>query len=389
MEALRSQISRRAVHLGLIVLIAFPLFAINARWGIEGNADAIAAALPAFQLAETGSMDVSDNRVFLAHADDWLRNWFVELPTGEVVSNRPPGLIALAVPSYFLIRQGAFSLGPSTLISVLVTTLAIGLVWNVLQHLVGLNRATIGALVLAFGTTTWEVSSSQLWPHGPGQLWAALAITGLAVGSVSGAGLAFAASITTRPLTAVSAAITGILESLRNRSWAPVLSIGAYSSIGLAVVLAYNRVVFGNWSVRGGYSRNVTVGAVEGFDSFGYLANVFQMFLGLPHGVFVTTPIVGISVIGAILIWRRIPGWAKSTALAGLGYLLVHAALNRASGGTPAFYRYPLEPLVLAAPALVLGAVHLWDRSRRWKMVTGAAIFVSVGLQIWFAAYIK
>lgn len=374
-------------HLALIIVVILPLYVANARWSIHGNPDVIAAALPAYELANNLSIDVSGHQVIADNLDRGLDTWFIEMPSGEVVSNRPPGLILLTTPPYAVMQQRGFSVGPSTLVALLTTVLAVVLTWNVLIDLVGLTRATVATLTLAMGTTTWAVSSAQLWPHGPGQLWAAIAISSMSAASLSGAGWAFAVSVTTRPLTALFAVTTGLLESIRRRSWRPTLMIWGIASLGAAAVVMYNRYVFGTWSLRGGYSEDFTMGALDRFSPWDYLLNVFHMFVGLPNGFLITTPIIGIAVLGAVQAWKRIPGWAKSTALAGVIYLLVHAALNRASGGSLVFYRYPLESIVLAAPALTLGSQHLWDSKVAWRVIVGFAIGASIILQVLHVYY--
>lgn len=379
--------SKSRWHLALILTVILPLYVANARWSVHGNPDVVAAALPAYELANNLSIDVSGHQAITDNLDRGLDTWFTGMPSGEVISNRPPGLIVLATPPYVVIKQRGFSVGPSTLVALLTTVLAVVLTWNVLIKLVGITRATVATLTLALGTTTWAVSAAQLWPHGPGQLWAALAISSISAASLSGTGWAFAASVTTRPLTALFAMTTGLLESIRHRSWRPILTIWSIASIGVAAVVTYNRYVFGTWSVRGGYSEAFTVGALDRFNLWDYLVNVFQMFIGLPNGVLITTPIIGIGVLGAVKTWKRIPGWARSTALAGVIYLLVHAALNRASGGSLLFYRYPLESIVLAAPLLTLGSQHLWDSKTVWRIPIGLAIGASIILQILHVYY--
>lgn len=376
-----TRVWNRHWHFALIVTLVLPLYAITGRWGAQGNLDALSAALPAYQVIQEGELDLSSYPT-VADNLEVLDRWFVETPAGLIVSNRAPGLIAVAIPGYALFNLHSFTNGPATAVALLTTILAIFITWEVLIRLVGLNKATVGAITLALGTTTWWVSSSELWPHGPGQLWAAIAILSLSASSAAGAGWAFAASVTTRPLTALFALFSGASESWRQKSWSPAIRIGSISAIGLAAVVTYNRAVFGLWTVRGGYSADFTSGAMRRFTIGSYLGNVWDMFIGLPNGVLTTSPILGVALIGAIVTWSRIPGWAKSTAFAGFGYLLVHAALNRASGGSVIFYRYPLEAIVLAAPLLALGASRLWDQTRIWRKVIVAALVTSIALQM-------
>lgn len=367
-------------HLLALVALVLPLFVYGARWGVEGNMDAIAVDVAAWEVARSGTLDLSGYEEITSNLEEFDR-WFVTTDSGAVVSNRAPGLIALAIPSYLALSPEPFTVAPGTLIAVMATLLAVLITWGVLLPLVGPTPATVSAFVLAFGTTTWAVSSSELWPHGPGQFWAALTILALSLSSYWATGLAQAASVTTRPLTAVSALVIGVRESFRLRSWAPAIKVGLASSVGLTAVIVYNRLVFGSWSFRGGYPDDFTTGAVDRFNLVHYAQNVWDMFLGLPNGVLTTSPILAVGVVGAIWFRKQIPGWARSTLLAGLVYLLVHAVLNRASGGAAAFYRYPLEAIVLSAPALAVGAWRLSRKSRAWGRVVVATAAVSVVLQ--------
>jgi hypothetical protein len=67
--------------------------------------------------------------------------------------------------------------------------------------------------------------------------------------------------------------------------------------------------------------------------------------------------------------------------VAGLVYLLVHPRLNRASGGLPYDYRYPLETLTLATPALVLGARAFVSGAELRRKVVVVTVAASLLLQ--------
>ena len=243
----RVGLQRPHMHLVLLLAVISPLFILNARWGIEGNADAVAAAIPAWSVAEGGTLDLSEYPAVTDRLEE-LDRWFVETESGTIVSNRAPGLIGLAIPAYWAFPLDSFQNGPATFVALTMTTLAVVLTWYALRRVVSLNSATLGVLALALGTTTWWVSSSELWPHGPGQLWAAIAILSLSAASLTGSGFAFAASITTRPLTSLFALFTGSIQGFRERRWRPVVVIGALSALGFAAVMGYNRVVFGLWT---------------------------------------------------------------------------------------------------------------------------------------------
>ncbi len=366
-------------HLLLLLAVIVTLFILRGHWGTEGNPDTVAVGVAAWQLANAKTLDLSD---FESIADNQthLDRWYVFDRQGRIVSNRAPGLIALATPAYLAWPDRDFTNAPATLVALILTTLAIVVSWRVFTRLVDVRFATVAAAILALGTTTWIVSASEMWPHGPDQFWAAMVAAAVCSGSYSTAGVAFAISVTTRPVTAVFAAVTGIGEGWRLRSFKPVIRIGLISTLGLAALMAYNRWRFGTWDVRGGYSANFTSGAVERFDLMDYVANVLQMFIGGRHGFLVVSPILGLSLYGALRTWKQLPGWSKTLAYAALGYLLFHAFLNRASAGMTAYYRYPLEAIVLAGPFLLLGAYALWSRGKGWRSAVVGASLVSVAL---------
>jgi hypothetical protein len=126
---------------------------------------------------------------------------------------------------------------------------------------------------------------------------------------------------------------------------------------------------------------------VERFDLVDYSRNLLSMFVGPRNGVLLTSPIVGVAVVGLVLAWRSVPGWARSTALASLAYLAIHALLNRASGGLTVFYRYPLEALVLSAPALAVGAKTLMARGHLTSLLVVGSAIISVVFQILHVFY--
>jgi hypothetical protein len=138
-------------------------------------------------------------------------------------------------------------------------------------------------------------------------------------------------------------------------------------------------MVFGDWTIRGGYSEAFSV---ERYSITGYLTNLWEMLVGLPNGFLTTSPILGVSLYGAYRARHLIPGWARSTLLGAAAYLMLHAALNRASGGSVVFYRYPLEAIMLATPALVVGARWLLDRGGTLRILVVFSACGSIALQI-------
>lgn len=357
------------------------LFALVGRWGVMANVDVIATDVPAWRLATEQTFEVE----LLADVNPWI----VPDEQGRPVSNRTPGLIGTAYPAYLVTQPGSFTNYPGTLTALLMTLGALYILFRLLLRQFDQDFSLATVVVFALGTTTWTISASQLWPHGPGQFWLALALLGAATSRYSGTGSAFGLAIFTRPITAVPAAVVGLRQAWVERSWWPVIKTGVLSGLGLLSLVAYNRWLFGSANVVGAQSRSVVSRTFETYDLLDYLENLLAMFIGIPNGFLLFSPVVAVAGVGAVRIWRSIPQWARSGALAGLAYLLVHAAANRASGGMAIFYRYPLEALALAAPALAWGAHHLWQRGGwGWRILTYTSIF-SIALQILNAFFIS
>jgi hypothetical protein len=357
----------------LIAVVLTALFGLNARWGPEANVDAIAAGAPAWRLVEAGTLDLSEF--------EGRNPWLVEDVHGRLVSNRAPGLVAFAIPGYFVWRVQVFTNGPASLIALLATVGAILIVWKLARDAYGNGVAIVGALVLALGTTTWAVASAQLWPHGVGQLLAMLTVLAVAAGSYTKAGFASAVAITVRPMTAIYAGIVGLWEGWRRRDAWVTFRYGAICLAGAALVLLYNRWLFGTWSLVGGTTATGLTGSFGSQEALpGYWLNLWDMFFGLNNGLFVWSPIVLISAYGAFRFINQIPGWATGTALAAIAYLLVHVAFNRSSGGMELFYRYPLEALALSSIALIGGAKAVYGSGRlgRWAVWFTAGFSVAV-----------
>lgn len=348
------------------------LYAATATWGWDVNVDATAAALPGWSVAVNGTLFMDE---FTA-----LNPWTVGTPHGWV-SNRPPGLIVIAVPGYLIAHADVFTNAPATATAVIIAVAALLVLYLTLVRLVTPRVALAATVVIGAGTSMWQISADALWPHGPGQLWAALGLLSLSGRRYLSAGWAFGAALLTRPITAASTAVIGLNESLKHRSVGPLVRIGAPAGLALALLALYNRLVFGAFSIRGGYTAEVTDRLVSTLLA-SHAANLVGFFFSPQNGIFLWSPILLVSAVGLVFAWRTIPSWTKSAILGGLFFIVVHARLNRVSGGIPFGYRYPLEAIMLAAPALTLGAVAMWNRSRNGQRVVIAATGLSIVLQL-------
>ncbi len=342
------------------------------------NVDAITAALPAWEIATHGDVDLTR---------------FADLPLpaivesgGRTVSVVPPGTTFVAVPFYLAAGDELAgrlpSMVPAAVTGSVVTALAMAILHLGFRRLVSPSVAVVAALLAGLGTSTWTISSDQLWPHGPTQLWLATAVVATAARRHLASGLAFAAAVVTRPVTAVAAAATGLTLGWLHRHWKPVVLVGIGAATGVLGLSIYNQVVFdtfgpftehyGGWHIE----RAATRGPLW------YLGNVIGSLVGPFHGFLVWSPFLLVLLPGLPRAWRAAPEWVRAAALGGAVYMLVHLWLNRQSGGLAYNYRYPLAMMTMAAPLLLLSCRE-WvaGAGERVKRYFAIAVVVSVGIQ--------
>lgn len=345
------------------------------------NGDTYAAAVSSWRLATEGHLYIDGINLPFAVP-------FQVETTGGTVTDRQPGVIFVAVPAYWLAGLagvGQFSLAPAALSSAVVTALSIMVLYNLFLRLVEPLQAFSGAAVAAFATASWSISADSLWPHGPDQLWLGAALLYSANSQYFRSGLGFAVAIITRPVTAVMPLTVGVYRSLTQRHWYPAVAMGAASSCGLVMLVLYNKSVFESYSVTGGYPSTFVnnIAAISGTE---YGLNILGTLVSLPRGLLVGSPFLIMLLPGLRRAWRSSPHWVRSAALSGLVYSLLHLRMNRFSGGHAFYgYRYPLEPLMMAAPLLIISWTE-WVRIRpNRQRVFGGLVAVSLFIQ-WLGA---
>ncbi|NNF87141.1 MAG: hypothetical protein HKM97_01300, partial [Acidimicrobiia bacterium] len=268
------------------LLIAVPLLVLylaTATWSLPYHIDAFTNVLSSWKLGTDGTV-LLDDHVQLAD-DEYYGYVALIVPAGEsAASQYPPGTSLMTAPLYAVWPQDAqivlFSsevrpdvapvealrppIGPAAITASFTAAIAIGLLGVVFRRLGGGSLiALMAASVAGLGTSTWSVAADQLWQHGPGMMWIALALL-LSERHAIAPGLAFGAAVLTRPPTAVIAAATGIYRSWNERSFRPILGIGVGALIGLALFLAYNNHVFGSASISAGYGTGFEEQALSG-----------------------------------------------------------------------------------------------------------------------------
>lgn len=364
---------------GLTVFLGFAVvYLASANYiSTHQHVDTIAAAVPAWQFVESGTLRVDEFKD--------MSRWFVEAPDG-VYSNRFPGVIFIAVPLYALaaalgLSGAAPSPVPASMTAALVTAAAMAVLYLVFARLTPPRVALIGVVVFGLGTSTWSISGNALWTHGPAQLYLALAMLSLAGGKYAPTGLALAFAVFTRPQLAMVPFAVGVGDTIRTRSPKPAIVIGLISAVGLAAVVAYNATIFGEPSITGGYG-SYPQESLTGMDGGSYLMNWFMTLFSPAAGIFLYSSFLLAAVPKVRSAWRDAPGWVRVSAIAGVAYMALQLRINIWTGGGSFFaYRLPLEMLTLLAP-LLLTSTRLWVADRRGRrLLFSVAVAWAIALQ--------
>ena len=366
----RSTVSRSTVLVGLAFAGLFLLYLATATFDQQQNVDALSTLVPAWQLASHGNV----------YADQYagFTPWFVQ--HGEhVVSNRLPGAILWATPFYLLLgRGGEFaSVYPAAVASAAAATLAALFVYLAVRRLAGRRVGLVAAFAFALATPTWSVSADALWTHGTAQMALALSLVFAADDRLVAMGLAQAAAILTRPHLAVVAACMGIGAAIKARSLRPLIVVGLTSSLGLVALAIYYRLVYGTWTLSGGYGSLGGYGETPGLSSVServngtspFLRNVAEALVSPGRGLFVYSPFLLLLLPGLRAAWSTAPVWVRSAAVGGLVYAVVQLWGNGYSGEDFFGYRFLLEPLTLWTPLLTLA--YLGWVAARPRVATG------------------
>ena len=382
----------RARRIGLLLFLA-SLVVYNANLREVSSADTIPTRLVPVAV-------VLEHRLTLDryYRDEPALPYWVQRVGEHYVSSYPilPGL--LAVPVY-LLPMLAFGDGSWTLVNLLaklsaslIAALSVLVLYLALRRLAPAVPAAAVALVYAFGTSTWSVSSQGLWGHGPAQLFMALAVYCALRGDeapryLGYGGLAAGLMVASRPATGLVASALLAYALVRHGRQALRAVLGA-----LAVVLPlalHNLWQFG--SPQGGYARLHATHATYHGVSSAWGSSLAEGLLGLlvspSRGLLVYSPVLVFALAGLLqaLGERRQPLLRWLAAAAG-GTVLMLGGFSVWWGG------HSFGPRLLAdvLPLLALLLLPVWPRLGRQRPLRGVFVGllgVSIAVQALGAFY--
>ena len=233
----------------------------------------------------------------------------------------------------------------------LLSGLSVTLLYLALCTLTSSRLALAIALVYAFGTSTWAISSQALWQHAATQLGLAglslCLLTPASRRNTAAAGGWATFAMLGRPTMAIFAVVALVYVWRERRAY--LLAFLAVPVAGAAWLLWYNVTTFG--SFKGGYA-DVSMAAPS-------LVTLLGLLVSPNRGLFVFTP-AAVFALPAIIFWRRQrPAWLAYLAIGVVGSLLLYSAFEFWWAGACYGPRYLSDALPAIALLSVPTVQHL------------------------------
>lgn len=361
------------------------IYLSTAQTSSKVSVDVYSSSLSAWRIAQTGEpwLDGLDTTKIdgYGHLPDETV-FIAEAPNGHRVSHRLPGVVAAAVPAYWIRGGGTgprdFSMAPEAITAALVTAGAVMLLFLAMRRPLGDTRAIAVATVVALGTPLWSVAANAMWTHTLtvfgifGMTWAASRERWWLVGAFGGI------AIWGRLHVALIVAAVGIGVAVARRNPRIALQVGTPSAAFLGLACLWTHWVFGSWIPGVGYAVTPD-GLVNGGtypDRPSPLMNQMGLWVSPDKGILIWTPLLLLLLPAVMRAWRELPDWARWLAVGALPYMVLQGQMNHYTGGGAHYgYRLGLEFLAAVAPAYILSA-------HRMKSVARAVVGPMIGVQV-------
>ena len=233
--------------------------------------------------------------------------WIVHGAHGALVTNRFPGAILLATPLYALIG-GHYNSLASTMSAAICAAGACAVLFKVLLRLQPRNVALGGTAIFAFATSNWTVSGRELWEHSGSELLIVIGMLALLSRRWAWSGLAFGTAVLFRAHLGFGDAAVWVGILWLERQWRPALRFALASTLGPSIYLVWNWIVYGHFTVSGGYSDV----AARGVGLRGFLDNIAGTLVSPERGVLICSPVLILAILGLRSAWRSSPNWCVS-----------------------------------------------------------------------------
>jgi hypothetical protein len=349
---------------GLLFLAFFCIYALTISHD-RLSYDVFGANWTSWHLANTGHPWIDGTPLEL-HEHGPIKILVVTGQNGHTAFGRFPGVVAAAVPAYLMSRGSAMSTVPGGLSAAFVTAGTVTLMFLALRRHLRSRDAWLATAVFGLATPVWSVAANGMWPH----TVTLLAISGMAWASTTRrwwwVGIFGGIALWGRLHAALIVAVLGLMLGWQRRDRGIVVRIAVAAGAFLIAYCAWVKWMYGTWSPTGVYGASGGE-LVEGGAQYHYsLVNQLGMWIAPDRGILVWTPVVTLLVPALARSWRTLPDWSRSLLVGGLVYTVVESALNTFTGGDAFYgYRYGLEMLACATPALALSAPRMGALARR------------------------
>ncbi len=346
-----------ALRLSLIFLVGF-LYLVSNRYSEEVNVDSEAASLHAWHIVTgeqiPGSFIQSNPWLFEAQGEQW--------------SNRALGLIVFALPSYWLFPSKVPSVLPGSYTALLFTLAGLFVCFLLLRKYLSVKEATFAIVLLAFGTSHWNFSSMELWPHAPTFFFVSVFVFSL-VSKANILVLAFSVAgiFACRPFLAlfVTFLSLGLLFSEQYKQGKELLALLCFFAISFVLSEAFR---FEDLHFIQRYSPDIALALVE-MPLHQQVVEFLKYFFSPHHGLLIWSPCLLPLLFGGCRALRFASWKERLLMFAAVLTIFVQVRFSQVSGNLAFNYRYPLDVLPAFLPLLSLCYLH-WVKKMRIRLLS-------------------
>jgi len=164
-----------------LFLIAFLIYNINLRELTLLTGDTIGARYTPISIIKEFDLYLDEfPHLYLSQAN---KNYqYIQASRGHYISAYPVMIPILAVPVYFIpVVMGIPSYGifvdmMSKIAASIFVALSVSFIFSACKYLIEEKASFYIAILYAFATSSWSISSQGLWQHGPSQLFLAITL---------------------------------------------------------------------------------------------------------------------------------------------------------------------------------------------------------------------
>lgn len=332
-----------------------------------------------WRLASTGSPWIEGVRIPELDNNPIKDVWVLHAANGHTVIGRSPGAVLAGMPGYLLTQGTHMSLAPGAWTAALLTALSVTLMFLALRCHLPDRVALLATCAFAFTTPIWSVAANGIWP----QTVTVLGVCGMAWASTTGrwwwVGIFGGIALWGRLHALLIVATLGLFLGWRHRNPHILLKVAGTSATFLATLSIWTRWMYGTWNPTGSYDSSALSGYAR---EYRYSpAAQLGVWIAPDRGLLIWTPVMLLLAPAVARSWRDLPDWSRSLVWGGLIYTVIQSALSSFMGGDAFYgYRYGLEFLSCATPALALASPHMGGFARRVIGPVLAVQFVGIAL---------